>query len=160
MMRLSRIAAILLRQYYLVRGSPPRLLPIFVWAGVDIVLWGFLSRYLSSVAAGQNFVPALLGAVLLWDFFIRVMADDVDAHEGNEFHLRVVGQDFSQGLGAVRLRGNGEQHFFQIKAKHTFSPSGKIQAKHPLPKGARNAFLSCNLLTGRQGPGYCWSWSR
>jgi ABC-2 type transport system permease protein len=39
-----------------------------------MVLWGFITRYLNSVASsGFNFVPALLGAVLLWDFFIRVM---------------------------------------------------------------------------------------
>jgi ABC-2 type transport system permease protein len=36
-------------------------------------LWGFLTRYLNTVATGINFVPALLGAILLWDFFIRVM---------------------------------------------------------------------------------------
>jgi ABC-2 type transport system permease protein len=48
--------------------------PLFAWAGIDIVLWGFISRYLNSVAsAGFNFVPALLGAVLLWDFLIRIM---------------------------------------------------------------------------------------
>jgi ABC-2 type transport system permease protein len=39
-----------------------------------MVLWGFLTKYLNSVtASGFNFVPVLLGAVLLWDFFIRIM---------------------------------------------------------------------------------------
>jgi ABC-2 type transport system permease protein len=39
-----------------------------------MILWGFLTRYLNTVASpGFNFVPALLGAVLLWDFFIRIM---------------------------------------------------------------------------------------
>jgi ABC-2 type transport system permease protein len=74
MRHLSRIAAILLRQFYLIRGSPARLLPIFVWAGVDIVLWGFITRYLNAITPSRlNFVPMLLGAVLLWDFFTRVM---------------------------------------------------------------------------------------
>ncbi len=74
MTRLSRIAAILLRQSYLMRGSPARLLPLFVWAGVDIVLWGFITRYLNAInPSGHNFIPSLLGAVLLWDFFTRVM---------------------------------------------------------------------------------------
>jgi len=74
MMHPHRIAAILLRQYYLIRGSPARLLPLFVWAAVDIVLWGFISRYLNTVTStGSNFVPTLLGAVLFWDFFARVM---------------------------------------------------------------------------------------
>ena len=73
-MDLTRTAAIVLRQFYLIRGSVPRLVPLFVWVGVDMVLWGFITRYLNSVSAsGFNFVPVMLGAVLLWDFFIRVM---------------------------------------------------------------------------------------
>jgi ABC-2 type transport system permease protein len=73
-MRLSRIAAIVLRQYYLIRGSASRVLPLFAWVAVDIVLWGFITRYLNQVTAtGFNFVPVFLGAVLLWDFFSRVM---------------------------------------------------------------------------------------
>src|ERR1041385_9304717 len=73
-MRFSRTAAIVVRQLYLIRSSFSRVLPLFVWAGVDIVLWGFITRYLNQVAyAGFNFVPALLGAVLLWDFLTRVM---------------------------------------------------------------------------------------
>jgi ABC-2 type transport system permease protein len=73
-MHLTRIAAIVLRQFYLIRGSLSRVLPLFVWAGIDIVLWGFITRYLNTVvSSGFNFVPSLLGAVLLWDFLIRVM---------------------------------------------------------------------------------------
>jgi ABC-2 type transport system permease protein len=74
MKSLNRIVAILLRQFYLMRGSPARILPLFVWAAVDIILWGFITRYLNSViSSGYNFVPAMLGAVLFWDFFTRVM---------------------------------------------------------------------------------------
>lgn len=73
-MRWNRIAAIVLRQFYLMRGSPARILPLFAWVAIDMVLWGFITRYLNSVASATfNFVPAFLGAVLLWDFFIRVM---------------------------------------------------------------------------------------
>lgn len=69
-----RTAAIVLRQYYLMRGSPARVLPLFAWIAIDIVLWGFITRYLNSVASsGFDFVPVLLGAVLMWDFFTRVM---------------------------------------------------------------------------------------
>ena len=68
------VAAIMLRYFYLLRGTPARWMPIFAWVAIDIVLWGFISRYLNSVAAsGFNFVPTLLGAVLLFDFFTRVM---------------------------------------------------------------------------------------
>jgi len=73
-MRLNRTAAIVIRQFYLFRGSPVRILPLFAWVLIDIVLWGLISRYLNTVASsGFNFVPALLGAVLLWDFLVRVM---------------------------------------------------------------------------------------
>ncbi len=73
-MTASRVAAIVLRQVYLLRGSPQRILPLFVWVAVDILLWGFITRYLNAVSrSGFNFVPALLGAVLLWDFLTRVM---------------------------------------------------------------------------------------
>lgn len=70
----TRVFALLLRQTYLIRGSVSRLIPLFIWVAIDIVLWGFMTRYLNSVtAAGFNFVPVLLGAVLMWDFFTRVM---------------------------------------------------------------------------------------
>lgn len=73
-MSAERIGAIVLRQLYLMRGSPARVLPLFVWVAIDIVLWGFITRYLNTVSgSGLNFVPRLLGAVLLWDFFTRVM---------------------------------------------------------------------------------------
>jgi ABC-2 type transport system permease protein len=72
--RLRPIAGIVLRQVYLIRGSPVRMLPMFAWVAIDIVLWGFITRYLDSVSgAGINFVATLLGAVLLWDLFTRIM---------------------------------------------------------------------------------------
>jgi ABC-2 type transport system permease protein len=74
MRSVRRIAAVVLRQLYLMRGSLSRVFPMFAWVAIDVVLWGFISKYLNSVtSSGSNFAPALLGAVLLWDFFIRVM---------------------------------------------------------------------------------------
>ncbi len=73
-MSFYRIFTIVLRQIYLIRGSFSRVFPLFAWIGVDMILWGFLTKYLNSVvSSGFNFVPALLGAVLLWDFFGRIM---------------------------------------------------------------------------------------
>ncbi len=74
MIRWPALYAIALRQLYLMRGSPTRVLPIFAWVAVDIVLWGFIARYLARVSDGvPDFTATLLGAVLLWDFFSRVM---------------------------------------------------------------------------------------
>jgi ABC-2 type transport system permease protein len=73
-MRLRPIAAVILRQLYLMRGSPVRVLPMFAWVAIDMVTWGFISRYLNSVSGARvNFVASLLGAVLMWDFFSRIM---------------------------------------------------------------------------------------
>ena len=73
-MKLRPVAAITLRQLYLMRSSPTRVLPMIAWVAVDIILWGFISRYLNSVtSSGINFISSLLGAVLFWDFFTRVM---------------------------------------------------------------------------------------
>ncbi len=70
----QRIAAIALREYYLVRGSIARLFPLCVWAGIDIVVWGFLTKYLSTVVTGSfSVVSVLLGSILLWNFLIRIM---------------------------------------------------------------------------------------
>jgi ABC-2 type transport system permease protein len=73
-LRPRRVAAIVLRQAYLLRASPARLLPLFAWVAIDVVLWGFITRYLETVSGARvDFVTVLLGAVLLWDFFGRVM---------------------------------------------------------------------------------------
>lgn len=73
-MKARRVMAVALRHAYLLRGSPARFASLFVWVMVDIVLWGFITRYLDSVAGPKvNFAATLLGAVLLWDFLTRVM---------------------------------------------------------------------------------------
>lgn len=71
---LRRTAAIVLRQCYLLRVSPARMFSFVAWVAIDIVLWGFITRYLNAVTSpGFDFIPVLLGAVLLFDFFTRVM---------------------------------------------------------------------------------------
>ena len=73
-MNAHRVAAVTLRIYYLYRGSPARVFPLVIWVAVDIILWGFITRYLNAVSAARiDFVPMLLGAVLMWDFLTRVM---------------------------------------------------------------------------------------
>jgi ABC-2 type transport system permease protein len=72
-MRVPRSFAVVLRQYYLMRGSVARLVPLVAWVTIDVVLWGFITKYLAHVATGFSAVRLLLGAVLMWDFFTRVM---------------------------------------------------------------------------------------
>ena len=73
-MNLTRVYAIFIRQFYLIRDNPTRLFQMLVWGTVDIILWGFISKYLTSIAGpGFKFTFVFLGAVLIWDFLGRIM---------------------------------------------------------------------------------------
>ncbi len=73
-MNVERVSAIVLREYYLVRGSPSRIVPLFAWVAVDIVLWGFITKYFNGITKNNiNLSASILTAVLLWDFFMRIM---------------------------------------------------------------------------------------
>jgi ABC-2 type transport system permease protein len=73
-MNMYRIYAVFLRQIYLLRGSLTRFVPLFIWVGIDIVVWGFITKYLNQVGgAAFNFTTLMLGAMLMWGFLVRVM---------------------------------------------------------------------------------------
>jgi ABC-2 type transport system permease protein len=67
-----RVAAMMLRYWYLLRSSWPRLLDLVYWPTVQMLTWGFLQYYIAHNAgffarAGGTFI----GAVLLWDILFR-----------------------------------------------------------------------------------------
>jgi ABC-2 type transport system permease protein len=67
-----RIGAMILRYWYLLMSSWPRLLEIVYWPTLQIITWGFLQTYIASNAgffarAGGT----LIGAVILWDILFR-----------------------------------------------------------------------------------------
>jgi ABC-2 type transport system permease protein len=67
-----RVGAMVLRYWYLLRSSWPRMLELIYWPTVQLFMWGFLQLYISSNAgffarAGATFI----GAVLLWDILFR-----------------------------------------------------------------------------------------
>ncbi|MFO1035264.1 MAG: ABC transporter permease [Geminicoccaceae bacterium] len=73
-MRLSarRIGAVFLRHFYLLTRSWPRLLDLVYWPTMQMILWGFISKYLTvqhGPAAG--IAATFLTAVLLWDTLFR-----------------------------------------------------------------------------------------
>jgi len=73
-MHVGRAFAITLRHLYLLRSSVSRIVPTFAWVTIDMVLWGFITRYLGSVSLpGIHLGVALLAAVVCWGFFGRVM---------------------------------------------------------------------------------------
>jgi ABC-2 type transport system permease protein len=67
-----RVSAMMLRYWYLLRSSWPRLLDLVYWPTVQMITWGFLQYYVATNAgffarAGGTFI----GAVLLWDILFR-----------------------------------------------------------------------------------------
>ena len=67
-----RVSAMMLRYWYLLRSSWPRLLDLVYWPTVQMLTWGFLQYYIANNAgffarAGGTFI----GAVLLWDILFR-----------------------------------------------------------------------------------------
>jgi ABC-2 type transport system permease protein len=68
----TRVAAMVLRYWYLLRSSFARLIELIYWPTVQMLMWGFLQTYL----AGQsnNLARAggvFIGAVMLWDILFR-----------------------------------------------------------------------------------------
>src|SRR5271157_4570718 len=72
-MSLSRIFAVFVRQLFLFKSNPTRLVSIFLWLIIDVILWGFISRYLGSMGqATFSFITVIMGAIILWEFMTRI----------------------------------------------------------------------------------------
>jgi len=71
-MKLHRIIALISRYLYLYRRSLPRIMEIFYWPFLDLVIWGFITLYLAKNQAHvPGFVTFFLGALILWDMLFR-----------------------------------------------------------------------------------------
>jgi ABC-2 type transport system permease protein len=71
-MNLHRITALIVRHLYLYRRSLPRIMEIFYWPFLDLVIWGFITLYLARFQQEvPGFVTFFLGALILWDILFR-----------------------------------------------------------------------------------------
>src|SRR5436309_1729009 len=68
----QRILAMVLRQIYLLRTSWPRVLELVYWPTMQMILWGFITRFLAVSSAWiAHAGGVLIAAVLLWDVLFR-----------------------------------------------------------------------------------------
>lgn len=68
----NRIGAMILRYVFLIRSSWPRLVSMFYWPTLQVLIWGFIQMYLiQNSSFFANAVGVLIGAVLLWDVMFR-----------------------------------------------------------------------------------------
>ena len=82
-MSISRIPAIFVRQLFLFKSNPTRLVSIFLWLVIDMIQWGFISKYLGSLGqATFSFITVILGAIILWEFMSENRAGDHDGLSG------------------------------------------------------------------------------
>jgi ABC-2 type transport system permease protein len=71
-MKLHRIMALVARHLYLYRRSLPRIMEIFYWPFLDLVIWGFITMYMVKYQPQvPGFVTFFLGALILWDMLFR-----------------------------------------------------------------------------------------
>ena len=71
-MKIRRVLAYTTRHLYLYKRSLPRLMEIFYWPLLDLLIWGFISTYLSSYQGVlPKFIGFIIGALILWDILFR-----------------------------------------------------------------------------------------
>ena len=71
-MNFNKIFALSLRHIYLIKGSFPRILDLIYWPTIQILLWGFISKFFTlSSSYYENTVGIILSAAILYDFLFR-----------------------------------------------------------------------------------------
>ena len=71
-MKFHRIYALYLRHFYLIKSSFPRLLDLIYWPTIQIILWGFISKFFTMHSEFYNHTTGIiLTAAILYDFLFR-----------------------------------------------------------------------------------------
>ncbi len=80
-MNWRRIRALVMRYSFLYTRSGPRILEMFFWPVMDLLVWGYVTRYLQQLYASLpqsqtlpknvTVVTYLLGAMIFWDILYR-----------------------------------------------------------------------------------------
>ena len=71
-MKFNRIYGLFLRHMYLIIGSIPRIIDLVYWPTIQILLWGFISKFFTlNSDYYNNTVGVILTAAILYDFLFR-----------------------------------------------------------------------------------------
>lgn len=98
-----RVGALLLRHYFLFRGSWPRIVELAYWPLMQIFLWGFISQFFqqhSTLIAQAG--GLLMAGVMLWDVMFRGQLG-VSVSFLEELWARNLGQMFVSPLKPLEL---------------------------------------------------------
>jgi len=71
-MNFNRMLGLFLRHFFLIKGSFPRILDLIYWPSIQIILWGFISKFFSIYSDYyNNTVGIILTCAILYDFLFR-----------------------------------------------------------------------------------------
>ena len=71
-MSYNRIFGLFLRHFFLIKGSLPRILDLIYWPTIQIILWGFISKFFTIYSDYyNNTVGVILTCAILYDFLFR-----------------------------------------------------------------------------------------
>lgn len=98
-----RVAAMVRRHLYLFRGSWARTAEIVYWPGMQVMLWGFITRFFLEHSSWlAQAAGALLAGVLLWDILFRGQLG-LSVSFMEEIYSRNLGQLFVSPLTSFEL---------------------------------------------------------
>lgn len=98
-----RLGAMVLRYAYLLRSSWPRVLELAYWPTMQMILWGFITRFFMTDSSLLNQAAGLLiSGVLLWDVLFRSQLG-VSVVFFEEMHSRNLGHLFISPLRPYEL---------------------------------------------------------
>ena len=71
-MNFNRMYALSIRHLYLIKGSFPRILDLIYWPTIQIILWGFISKFFTMYSDYYtNTIGVILSCAILYDFLFR-----------------------------------------------------------------------------------------
>ncbi len=71
-MKFHRMYALSIRHLYLIKGSFPRILDLIYWPTIQIILWGFISKFFTMYSDYyNNTIGVILSCAILYDFLFR-----------------------------------------------------------------------------------------
>jgi len=74
-MNRRRVMAMLRKHMYVTKHSLDRVMDLFYWPFMSLLLWGFTTKYLSDYTSGPNLANLFLGGLILYTFFQRMQQD-------------------------------------------------------------------------------------
>ena len=71
-MNINKMYGLFLRHFYLIKGSLPRVLDLIYWPTIQIILWGFISKFFSIYSNYyNNTLGVILTCAILYDMLFR-----------------------------------------------------------------------------------------